>query len=150
MMGDVVLRGKLPHLKLMKFSRLVELQRAWGVFIVTMRNSSSPPLFGFQIGSSLEQDRNVMTVQPWMSWWGNIEEESNSQIWRSYQKTATQVAGDWREWGLKGVLSGSDQSGKTWFWCHSGLTAPGTGRVLRQLLPGLLLWQPNQPSRKKL
>jgi hypothetical protein len=28
MMGDVVLRGKLPHLKLMKFSRLVELQRA--------------------------------------------------------------------------------------------------------------------------
>jgi hypothetical protein len=44
----------------------------------------------------------------------------------------------------------SDQWGKTWLWCHSGLTAPGTWRVLRHLLLGLLLWQPGYPSKKRL
>jgi hypothetical protein len=48
------------------------------------------------------------------------------------------------------VLMQSDQSGKTSLWCHSGLTAPGTWVVLRQLLPGLWLWLPSQPSTKKL
>jgi hypothetical protein len=51
---------------------------------------------------------------------------------------------------LEGVLMRSDQSGKTWLWCHRGLNAPGTWRVLRQPLPVLLLWQPSQARRKKL
>jgi hypothetical protein len=95
MMGDVVLRGKLPHPILIEFSWLMELKRAWGVFILTTRNSSSPPHCGFHIGSSLEQDRNVMPVQLWTNWWGNMEEKSNPQVWRSCQETATEVVGDW-------------------------------------------------------
>jgi hypothetical protein len=42
------------------------------------------------------------------------------------------------------VLMQSDQSEKAWMWCHSWPTPPGTGSVHRQLLPGLLLWQPSQ------
>jgi hypothetical protein len=98
----------------------------------------------------LDQDKIDMPFQRSMSWQGIMKEKRNAQIWRSGQETATQVAGDWRGRTLEGVLTWSDQSGKTWFWCHSGLTAPGTWRVLRQHLPGLLLWQPSQPSMKKL
>jgi hypothetical protein len=57
------------------------------------------------------------------------------------------------ETGWRGTLEGmdlrSDQSGKTWLWCHSGLIAPGNCRFWKQLLPSLLLWQLSQPSRKK-
>jgi hypothetical protein len=79
-----------------------------------------------------------------------MEKWSHAQIHTFCQDPMTQVAGDWRwvAWSL--VLSQSDQSGKTWLWCHSGLTAPWPWRVLRQLLPALLQWQPSQPSRKKL
>jgi hypothetical protein len=45
---------------------------------------------------------------------------------------------------LVGVLMQSDQSEKTWLWCLSGPTSPGTGSVHWQLLTGLLLWQPSQ------
>jgi hypothetical protein len=45
---------------------------------------------------------------------------------------------------LPGVLIQSHQSEKAWLWCHSGNTSAGTGSVHRQLLPGLLLWQPSQ------
>jgi hypothetical protein len=62
----------------------------------------------------------------------------------------------WHKWletggggSLRGVLTQYHQSGKTWLWCHSELTAPWTWRVLRQLLPCLLLWQTSQSSRKK-
>jgi hypothetical protein len=58
------------------------------------------------------------------------------------------LAAKWRVCGgggaLEGVLMQSDQSEKTWLWCHCGPTSPGTGSVHRQLLPGLLLWQPSQ------
>jgi hypothetical protein len=33
---------------------------------------------------------------------------------------------------IEAVLTWSVQSGKTWLWCYSGLTALGTWRVLRQ------------------
>jgi hypothetical protein len=150
MMGDVVLRGKLPYPMFMEFSWLMELQWAWGFIVLTMRNSSCLLHCGFQIGSSLEQDRNVMPVQPWTSWQGNMEENSNPKIWRSCQETATEVVGDWIGSSLEGMLTQSDQSGMTWLWCHSWLTATGTWIVLRQHVPGLLLWQPSQWSRKNL
>jgi hypothetical protein len=85
---------------LMEFSWLMELQRAEGVFVLPMRNSSCPPHCRFQIWSPEEQDRNVMPVLPWMSWQGNIEEKSNLQIWKSCQETATQVA-EMEGWGLR-------------------------------------------------
>jgi hypothetical protein len=37
------------------------------------------------------------------------------------------------------------------FVCHhTGLTTPGSLRGLREILPGMLLWQPRQQSRKNL
>jgi hypothetical protein len=45
MMGDVVLRGKLPYPMFMEFSWLMELQRAWGFFVLTMRNFLSSTLW---------------------------------------------------------------------------------------------------------
>jgi hypothetical protein len=98
----------------------------------------------------MEPDRNIIPLEPWRSWRGNLEDKSSADSIRSCQMSGTQVAGAWRRWGLEGVLTLSHQSGKTWLWCHSGLTTSGTWRVLRQPLPGLLLWQPSQPSRKKL
>jgi hypothetical protein len=41
----------------------MELQRPSGVFVLTTRNISCPPKWGFQIGSSLEQDRNVINFE---------------------------------------------------------------------------------------
>jgi hypothetical protein len=149
-MGDVVLRVKLPHPLLREFSWLIELQRAWDVFALTMRKPSCPPNCGIQIGSSLKHDRNIMPVQPWINWGGKMEEKSNPQIRRSCQETVTQVSGDWKGGTVEAVLMWFDQSEKTWLWCHSELTDPGTWRVLRMLLPGLLLLQPSQPKRNKL
>jgi hypothetical protein len=64
MMGDVVLGGKLPHPMLREFSWLMALQRAGDVFVLTTRNSSSLPKCRSQIGSYMEQDRNVIPVEP--------------------------------------------------------------------------------------
>jgi hypothetical protein len=49
---------------------------------------------------------------------------------------------------LAGVLKPFDELENIWWSCHSGPTSPGTGSVHRQLLPGLLLWQPNQSMEK--
>jgi hypothetical protein len=54
------------------------------------------------------------------------------------------VTGVWRGRALAGVLRQSDQSEKTWLCCYREPTSPGTESVYRQLLPGLLLWQPSQ------
>jgi hypothetical protein len=64
MMGDVVLGGKLPHSILREFSWLMALQRACGVFVLTTRRNSCPAKCWFQIGSCMEQDRNVIPVEP--------------------------------------------------------------------------------------
>jgi hypothetical protein len=86
-------------------------------------------------------------------------EQAEEGIWKRKamlrsEDHARTLSHKWLETGrggsLEGVLTQSDQSGKTWLWCHSGLTAPRTWSVLRQLLLGLLLWQPSQPCRKKL
>jgi hypothetical protein len=101
MMGDEVLRRKFPHPRFREFSWLIYLQRTSGVCVLTRRKDSCPPKCGVQIGSHLEHDINVMPVEPWMIWGGNMEEKSNPQI-SSCQETATQVAGDWREMGRRG------------------------------------------------
>jgi hypothetical protein len=50
--------------------------------------------------------------------------------------------------GLIRSTSQSDQSEKTFLSCHSGCTTPETESVHRQLLPGLLLWQPSQSVKE--
>jgi hypothetical protein len=75
--GDVVLVGKLPPPRLREFSWLMVLQRAWGVFVVTTRKTSCLPKCRLQIGSSMEQDRNVILVETCTSWWGKLEEKSD-------------------------------------------------------------------------
>jgi hypothetical protein len=72
MMGNEVLGGTLPHPRLREFSWLMELQRSWGVFEVTPRNSSCLPKCGFPIGRSMEQYRNVIPAEPRTSWQGFI------------------------------------------------------------------------------
>jgi hypothetical protein len=80
----------------------MELQRPWGDFVLTARNISCPPKCGFQIGSSLEQDRNVIPLELWTSWRGKLEEKSNPQIRRSCQETTTGVAETQRGQGHRG------------------------------------------------
>jgi hypothetical protein len=67
MIGDVVLGGKLPYPMFREFSWLMALKRARGVFVLTTRNISCTPKCGVPIGSCLEQDRNVIPVEPWTS-----------------------------------------------------------------------------------
>jgi hypothetical protein len=137
-MGDVVLRWKLPHPRLREFSFLIDMKMTWGVLVLTTRKSTCPPNCGFQFGRSLEQDRNIMRVQPWMTEEGTWKRNA---ILRS--KILPGNCQMWLEtlWGgvTEGVLTLSDQSGITWVLCHSGLTTSGTWRVLRQFLPGLFL-----------
>jgi hypothetical protein len=49
----------------------------------------------------MEQDRNVIPVEPWTSWPGKLEDKSDPQI-RSCLETTTQVAGAWSGRGLRG------------------------------------------------
>jgi hypothetical protein len=73
-----------------------------------------------------------------------MEEMSHHQI----RRPCLLLAPNWQVCAGGGALAGvfmqSDQSEKTWLWCHSWPTSPGTGNDHRQLLPGLLLWQPSQ------
>jgi hypothetical protein len=64
MMGDVALGEKFPHPMLLDISCLIALQRAWGVFVLTSRNTSYPPKCSFQIGSCRKQEKNVVSVEP--------------------------------------------------------------------------------------
>jgi hypothetical protein len=73
-----------------------------------------------------------------------LEEMSHLQIRRSYLLLAPKWLDCGEGGALAEVLKQSDQSEKTWFWCHYGPTSPGTGSVHRQLLPSLLLWQQSQ------
>jgi hypothetical protein len=124
------------------------VQKVWSVLLLTTRNNSCPPQCGFQMGSCMEQDRNVIPLESWTPNEGNWRRRA---ILRS-EDIARWLAHKWLAPGVGEALEGvqSDQSGKTWWWCHSELIILGIWRVLRQLLPGLLLWQPSQPSRKKL
>jgi hypothetical protein len=79
MMEDVVLGNKFPHAMLLEFSWLIALHRAWGVFILTSRNTSSPRKCNFQIGSCIKQERNV-TLKRW-GW--KLQEMSHLQIRRT-------------------------------------------------------------------
>jgi hypothetical protein len=44
----------------------------------------------------MEQDRNVIPVEPWMSLQGKLQEKSNPPIRTSCQETGPQVPGAWR------------------------------------------------------
>jgi hypothetical protein len=68
---------------------------------------------------------------------------SHLRITRSCQLLAAKCLVCGEGGALAGVLMQSDRSEKTWLWCHSGPTSPGSGSVHRQLLPGLL-WQSSQ------
>jgi hypothetical protein len=129
MLGDVVLGEKFPHL-LFDCSWLIALQRAWGVFVSTRRNTSYPPKCRFQIGSCMEPESNVISVELSKRWGGKLE-MSHLQI----RSSCLLLTPKWLVCGeggtLTGVLTQSDQSEKTWLWCHSGLTSPGSGSVYR-------------------
>jgi hypothetical protein len=79
----------------------MKLQQALDVFVLTTRNTSCAPKWGFQVGSCMEQDRNVILVELWTSYLGKLEEKSDPDIRRSCQETVTQVAGACRGRGLK-------------------------------------------------
>jgi hypothetical protein len=102
MMGDVVLGGKFPHPMLREFSCLMALQRAWGVFVVITIDTSCSPKCWFQIGSSMEQDRYVIPVEPWTADGGNWTRAIEPQNSRSCQEIGTQATGSWRGRGLVG------------------------------------------------
>jgi hypothetical protein len=99
MMGDKVLGEKFPHPMLWDFSRLITLQRAWDVFVLTSRNTSYPPKCSFQIGSCMEKERNVISVEPWKlrRETGGDEPSSDHKI---LPLTGTKVADVWRRRGL--------------------------------------------------
>ena len=137
--GDVVPVEKFPHSMLLDFSWLIAQRRAWGVFVLTSGSTSYPPKYSFQIGSCMEEERNVISVESWK------DEEGNWRRWaifRSEDLACYWLQSGWCAGGraLVGVLIQSNQSEKAWLWCHSGLTSPGNGSVHRQLMPGLLLW----------
>jgi hypothetical protein len=79
MMGDVVLGEKFPHPMLLDFFWLIALQRAWGVFVLTSRITSCPPKCIIQISGCMEQERNVISVEPWKG------EEGNWRIWAIFR-----------------------------------------------------------------
>jgi hypothetical protein len=94
----------------------------------------------------MEQERNVISVEPWKGVEGN---------WRWAIFRSEELAYYWHQIGwcagggaISGVLMQSDQSEKTCLWCHSGPTSPGTGSVQRHLLSGMLLWQPSQSVKE--
>jgi hypothetical protein len=84
MMEDV---EKFPHSMLWDFSWLIALQRAWGVSVLTTWNPSYPPKFSFQIGSCMEQERNVISVETWkgeeVNWrrWAILKLENLAYCW---------------------------------------------------------------------
>jgi hypothetical protein len=79
---------------------------------------------------------------------GKLEEMGHLQIRRSCLLLAPKWLVCAGQGALSGMLMQSDQSEKAWLWCHSGPTSPGTVSVHRQLLPGLLLWQPSQSMKE--
>jgi hypothetical protein len=56
----------------------------------------------------------------------------------------------WRGRGLRSSACAVYPIRKAFVWHHTGLTNPGSLRGLREILPGMLLWQPRQQSRKNL
>jgi hypothetical protein len=129
MMGNVVLGGTLPHPKLREFSWLMELQRSWGVF--------ESPLGTLSVLQNADSRLAVLWNRTEMSSQLNLEQADEGKwrrraihplITRSCQETGTVVTGLWRGRGkgLEGVLTQSEQSGETWWWCHSWPTAPGS------------------------
>jgi hypothetical protein len=150
MMGDVALEGNLPHSMMREFSCVMELQRAWGDFVLTTRNTSYPLNSDSWLG--------VVWNRTEMSSHLNLEQADEGN-WRRgaillpedlSRRLAHKCLVPGGGGSLEGVLWKSDRSGNYWLWCHSGLTVPGTWTVLRQLLPGVLLWPLRQPSRMKV
>jgi hypothetical protein len=99
MIGDVVLGEKFPHLMFWDFFWLKALQKSWGVFVLTSRNSSCPTKCSLQIGSCMEQEMNVISVEPWKG------EEGN---WRRWAIIRTEVlACYWHQSGGSGEREGT-------------------------------------------
>jgi hypothetical protein len=105
----------------------MEVQKAWGVFVLTSKKHIFLSKIWVLVGSSWKQKRNIIPVPARTSGGDNMEQESHAQIQTSSQEPMTQVAGDWWGGSLRGVLTQTDQSGKTWLWSHSGLTHPWIG-----------------------
>jgi hypothetical protein len=101
MMGNEVLGEKYSHSMLFDFSWLIALQRAWGVFVLTCGNISYPPKCIFQIGSCMQQERNVISVEPWRGVEGNWRDEPSSDQ-KILPVTGTKVAGVYRGRVLSG------------------------------------------------
>jgi hypothetical protein len=99
-MGDVVLGEKFPHPMLFDFYRLMALQKTWGVFVLTSRNTSYPPKCSFHIGRCMDQERNVISVDLEKVRRDIGDEPSSDQ--KIFPVTCTKVAGVWRGKGLSG------------------------------------------------
>jgi hypothetical protein len=94
MMGDVVLGGKLPHQMSREFSWLMAQQRAWGVFVVTNRNTSCPPKCGFQIDNWQFYGTGQKCIPSWTL--KKLMKETGGEDRPSEQKI---LPGDWHTRG---------------------------------------------------
>jgi hypothetical protein len=84
MMGDVILGEKFPRSILFDISWLIALQRAWGVFIVTSRNTSYLPKWASRLvvvwnRRGMSSQLNLEKVRRERK----LEEMSDLQIWGS-------------------------------------------------------------------
>jgi hypothetical protein len=96
MMEDVVWGGNFPHTMLREFSWLMELQRAWGVFVLT--NKTLPVLQiripDWELYGTGQKCHPSLTLN-------KLTRETAGEEWPSYQKI---LPGNWHKsaWRLEG------------------------------------------------
>jgi hypothetical protein len=80
---------------------------------------------------------------------GNLK--TKAILWSEYGPRPLQpCCSIWRRRGLRSSAYAVYPMRKAFVWHHTGVTNPGSLRGLRKNLPGMLLWQPRQQSRKNL
>jgi hypothetical protein len=76
-----------------------------------------------------------------------LEDKSNPLVRRWGQATVSHTS-RWRGRGLRSSANAVYPIWKNFVWHHTGLTTPVSLGGFREILPGMLLWQPRQQGTK--
>jgi hypothetical protein len=106
----------------------MELQRPWGVFEHTTETLPVLQNVGSRLGDFWKRTEMLSHLN---LEWADERSWRRKVIFRS-EDLSKKWPQEWLElagsWALEGVLTLSDKSGKTWLWCHSGLTTLELGK----------------------